>query len=629
MGLPIPNLDDKTFDEIVLEARTLIARYAPDWTDHNLHDPGMTFIDLFAWLAEAQIYRLNRITDAEYLKFLKMVGIRPSPARPAEVEITFRDIKKERRIEEGSAIVTIAGSEKIAFKTVEETSLVSARLEAVKTAIEGRIIDHTRANETEGIHYHPFAKEAPAGACLLLGFSGEMPQKQMQIVFHLYEEDLPKPGRHGEEKARLLPSVDLVWEYFGGGNWKRLTVKKDMTYALNSSGRIIFEEISSMDRMEEKYWIRAKIAGGHYEIVPKIDRILLNTVTAIQIETIENEYLGSGDGMPDQRAVLQKAPVIEGSLSIKIQMEDGLWELWEEVEDFDSSGPNDPHYMFDPIGGEITFGNGLNGKIPPKFSKIMASVYETTMAEKGNIPKGQHFILNRPGMEEIRGVSLNASQGGRAAESVEEAKKRAKKEFRTPYRAVTAEDFEYLALSTPGLRVARAKAIPGYLPEYPCLSLPDTVTVVVVPYTREEAAPVPTVGFLQTILDHLESHRLVTTRVRVTGPEYIGVSIRCKVHIRRRSGPDEVRKRVDAALKRFLNPLAAVGKKGGWPFGRSVYLSELYRVIDGVEGVDFARELIVDADGYRPDGDEIKIPPIALVYSGEHRLEMVESGVQK
>jgi len=71
-NLPIPDLDDKTFEELVEEARTRIPLYAPGWTDHNLSDPGITLIDLFAWLAEMQIYSLNLLPDKNYLKFLKL-----------------------------------------------------------------------------------------------------------------------------------------------------------------------------------------------------------------------------------------------------------------------------------------------------------------------------------------------------------------------------------------------------------------------------------------------------------------------------------------------------------------------------------------------------------------------------
>ena len=68
MALPPPNLDDKTFDVLIEEATKLIPSHAAAWTDHNRHDPGITFIELFGWLTEMQQYYLNRVRDESYLK---------------------------------------------------------------------------------------------------------------------------------------------------------------------------------------------------------------------------------------------------------------------------------------------------------------------------------------------------------------------------------------------------------------------------------------------------------------------------------------------------------------------------------------------------------------------------------
>src|SRR5262245_15447464 len=89
MPLPIPNLDDKTFNELFEEGRVLIPRYARDWTEHNFSDPGITFIDLLAWLAEMQIYFLNRVTNKNFSKFLKLLGEAVTPAKSALADVTF------------------------------------------------------------------------------------------------------------------------------------------------------------------------------------------------------------------------------------------------------------------------------------------------------------------------------------------------------------------------------------------------------------------------------------------------------------------------------------------------------------------------------------------------------------
>jgi len=74
MPLTLPNLDDRRYADLVEEARALIPTHAPEWTNHNPSDPGITLIELFAWLTEMQIYRLNRVTDDNIRTFLRLLN---------------------------------------------------------------------------------------------------------------------------------------------------------------------------------------------------------------------------------------------------------------------------------------------------------------------------------------------------------------------------------------------------------------------------------------------------------------------------------------------------------------------------------------------------------------------------
>jgi hypothetical protein len=73
MPLPQVNLDSRRFDDLVAEMRALIPRYAPEWTNHNPSDPGITLIELLAWVTEATLYRTNRIPETTYLEFAKLL----------------------------------------------------------------------------------------------------------------------------------------------------------------------------------------------------------------------------------------------------------------------------------------------------------------------------------------------------------------------------------------------------------------------------------------------------------------------------------------------------------------------------------------------------------------------------
>ena len=213
MSLLIPKLDDKTFEELVKEARALIPRYTPEWTDHNVHDTGITFIELFAWLAEMQIYQLNRLTDANYLKFLKMVGIYPFSAQPARVDITLQNVTEEKIIEAGTQIILEVGTERIVFEIEEDFTLIPVHLKSVKSRYDSQIIDNTQANEKDDIYFYAFGERAPEGAELLLGFDKPLPDGEIHITFDLFEKDLPAAGTHGDEKAQVSTSVNLALEY--------------------------------------------------------------------------------------------------------------------------------------------------------------------------------------------------------------------------------------------------------------------------------------------------------------------------------------------------------------------------------------------------------------------------------
>src|SRR3954453_23458057 len=89
MALPAPNLDDRRFQDLVDDAKRMVMRRCPEWTDHNVSDPGVTLIETFAYMTDQLLFRLNQVPDRLYVKFLDMIGLRLIPATPAEVPVTF------------------------------------------------------------------------------------------------------------------------------------------------------------------------------------------------------------------------------------------------------------------------------------------------------------------------------------------------------------------------------------------------------------------------------------------------------------------------------------------------------------------------------------------------------------
>ena len=129
MALPVPNLDDRRFQDLVDDAKRLVAQKCPEWTDHNVSDPGVTLIELFAWMTDQLLYRLNRVPDRLYVKFLELIGVHLFPATAARGEVTFWLSAPQPdvvRIAAGTQVATIRteSDEAIVFTSLDDLPVV-------------------------------------------------------------------------------------------------------------------------------------------------------------------------------------------------------------------------------------------------------------------------------------------------------------------------------------------------------------------------------------------------------------------------------------------------------------------------------------------------------------------------
>mgnify|MGYP003298821638 CR=1 FL=1 len=119
--IPTINLDDRTFDDIKDEAIRLIPRYCPEWTNHNASDPGITLIELFSWMTEMTLYRLNKVPQKSYISMLELMGLSLSPPQSARAIIQFFPIENSSKnvlIKNGTKIASVDSStQPIIFET--------------------------------------------------------------------------------------------------------------------------------------------------------------------------------------------------------------------------------------------------------------------------------------------------------------------------------------------------------------------------------------------------------------------------------------------------------------------------------------------------------------------------------
>jgi hypothetical protein len=328
--------------------------------------------------------------------------------------------------------------------------------------------------------------------------------------------------------------------------------------------------------------------------------------------------------LSDRLEIQTRVPGVVGN-------DEGLtWVNWEPVENFLESGPDHRHYVVDSQTGIIRFGNGLNGRVPIQSELIRARFYRYSQMESGNVPPRRQWSIGFPlptGTSISRSENMTAATGGRKKETVDETRSRAREVFRKETAILTAKDYERLVSSTPGLRVAQVKVIPNFNPKLSCLRLPGEVTIIVLPQPAPKKAfpdappPEPSDGFLATIQNHLESRRLVTTNIHVVGPQYFPVKVACKVFLKKRASVTEAHKNIREALADFFNPVFGGPEKGeGWPFGRSVFPSEISQQLTKLAAVDYVTS--VKLNDLNP-GEPLKLPYNGLPTSGAHAITTV------
>lgn len=95
MPIPIPNLDDRSFQDLVDELVARIPAHTPEWTNPAPGDPGRTLIELFAWLADTLLYRVNLIPERQRLAFLRLLGVKLRAASAARTLVAISFAKPE------------------------------------------------------------------------------------------------------------------------------------------------------------------------------------------------------------------------------------------------------------------------------------------------------------------------------------------------------------------------------------------------------------------------------------------------------------------------------------------------------------------------------------------------------
>ncbi|MGW4749367.1 putative baseplate assembly protein [Streptomyces sp. NPDC004290] len=642
MALPSPNLDDRRFQQLVDEAKRYVQQRAPEWTDHNVSDPGVTLIETFAYLVDQVLYRLNRVPDKNYHAFLDLLGIRlfPPTAAAADVDFWLSAPQPDTVTLPPGTEVTTAGGETddaVVFATTGELRILPSELTRLVTAWRSGEQHDRTGMLADGLDIPCFQSTPEPGDALLFALPTAVPRCIVAVRLDSRVEGVGVDPRQ----------PPLVWEAWNGGGWEACETGDDTTGGLNRPGEVVVHvpagHVASVIGGTRAGWLRCRVTEPEpgqpfYSESPTVREAEVftvgGTISAEHAETVTDVPLGTSEGVAGQTFRLGRPPVLldAGPPEVEVSSEEG-WQSWEVVEHFGRSRPSDRHVRVDATTGEFAFPPALRepdgtlrqcGAVPPKGERIRVARYRTGGGPAGNVARGAISVLLSSVPYVARVGNREAARGGVAGESVHNARLRAPEALRMQDRAVTAEDYEIISRqAAPSVRRVR------------CLPAADTagaVRVLVVPDAVADEGDdrlrfeqlIPGEQVLSAITASLDERRLIGTRLVVEPPVYQGVTVVARLSAAP-GDTDAVRTAALDALFRHFNPLTGGPDGTGWPFGRPVQYGEVFGVLQRAAGDALVEEIrLFPADpvtGRRgAPADRIDVGPGSLVFSYQHQV---------
>src|SRR5688572_3114319 len=643
MALPVPNLDDRRFQDLVDDAKRLVQQRCPEWTDHNVSDPGVTLIELFAWMTDQLVYRLNRIPDRHYVKFLELIGVSLFPPTAARTQVTLWLTAPQPdlvRIPIGTQAATVRTEtdEAIVFATTEDLPIVPVSLVELGSMIDGKTYRDQWPALEKGTGLYCFKDVPQPGDALYVGLSDAVPSNAVRLRFQCHIEGV------GVDPT----NPPLIWEGWNGESWEACELDSDSTGGLNRDGDVVIHvprsHATSLISKRRAGWIRARVTEPQpgqppYSASPSITGLsaitIGGTVDAVNAELVIGEEIGISEGVPGQRFAVRRQPLVPGDEPAILEVSgDEGWEEWQQTTEFATSGPDDRIFLLDLSSGEVRLAPAVRqedgtlrrfGAVPTKNARLRLRAYRTGGGRKGNVAARSLSVLKSSIPFVARVENRRPASGGVDGEEIDNAKIRGPIRLRTRGRAVTTEDFEHIAREA-APEVARVRAVAAGDG-----ADAGSVRVLVVPaaaasdgWLRFEQL-VPGEETLQKITDRLEESRVIGTRAIVEPPVYRGITVVAKLRARARQNPVRLQEQALDALYAYFDPVVGGPDGTGWPFGRPVNVGEVYSVLQGLRGT----ELVEDARLFGADPvtgqrgqqtQRLDVEPHALVFSYEHQV---------
>jgi hypothetical protein len=611
-----PKLFDRRFQDLVEIGRARLRPLAPNWTDHNAHDPGITLMELLAWVAEAQLYSVSRLRKDERASYAALLGLATTGTRSA------RGLIWPDHLDPGSpaatharslvisddAVVHMVGSETPTFRPTHTLLWMPGRTVKLETRhADGRTTDHTTMNARGGPAFLPLGETAGRRVVLALTFEcrddaglfGATRQQATKALWSIGVRAATPSGGAAEETRQdrdeqaRRPSPLTATLVVGT---ERLPVKivSDSTEGLFTTGVILFD-LADVAISPRQFTIELRAERGLAR-APRVLRIEPNVVPVRQGRAISRESHDAA-GTPDWSFTLD-APGVrfgpgEDPITLQVPEVDGL-NNWHRDDDLSDRGPNDNVFALNTRTGEVTFGNGVNGRMPPAGSHVLVR-YAVSDAEQGNVARNRRWKVD--GFGGAFGVNLDPMTGGAAPSGWIDDRREARRKSRDEHALVSAADIAAAAASLPLLEVGRAWVVSPQ-PNVPRTGAVKLVAMRSRPGGKEPARPPETRQWLDAIRRRLIARMPLGTRLVVSAPHYAEFAIDVALEVSQERDPATVKTEVEKALHRRLTLVAdttgTAVRQPGVPVTRRDVAAWL-RVTDGVRRV--VRLRLVGAHG--------------------------------
>jgi Baseplate J-like protein len=405
-------------------------------------------------------------------------------------------------------------------------------------------------------------------------------------------------------------------------------------------------------------WFRARLKGDGAPLESAVNGVYANAVWGEQLQSFENEVIGSSDHEPGQVFFVRHRPVLEGA-AVEVRELEGaraavelpilrdelkrqgmsdadvrtvidrrsgaiseVWVRWRERPHLFFSTPDDRDYVIERSRGRILFGDDRNARVPPAGpDNVRIAAYRSGGGLTGNVSAGAVSQL-LSGVVAQGVTNPRAAEGGADVETLSAVNDRGPQVIRHRGRSLSAQDYEALALeASPAVAVARA--LPATHPNG--RPAPGWVTVIIVPHAIE-AEPQPSYGLRTKVREFLalRAPAGIGAHIAVIGPTYLPIGIETVLAPASRSEAGLVVERAHRALAAFLHPLTGGPDGDGWRFGRDVYLSDVASVLEALEAVDYVPTINLLLNG-TPRGERVKVPRNRIVVAGPLLISLSKS----